>query len=214
MLWPERDFYNRSTAEFVLKHLSPADGLRLSRFDPDPSLVGKSVADVARLRGIDEPDAVMALIRESEDAHGSANVISRSMDERDIAKFVAWPNANICSDGTLDGGHPRGFGTFPRVLRMYVREQKVLTLEEAVRKMTSLAAQHMGFRDRGEIRVGAAADLVLFDPQTVADRATYEKPHELSVGIARVWVNGMTVFEDGKASGAHPGRVLRRAGSR
>lgn len=214
VLWPERDFYNRTTAEFVLKHLSPADGLRLSQFDPDPSLVGKSVADVARLRGIDEPDAVMALIRESEDSHGSANVISRSMDERDIAKFIAWPNANICSDGALDGLHPRGFGTFPRVLRMYVREQKMLTLEEAVHKMTLLAAQHMGFRDRGEIRVGAAADLVLFDPQTVADRATYEKPHELSVGIAHVWVNGTTVFEDGKATDAHPGRVLRRAGSR
>jgi len=213
VLWPERDFGNRATAEFVLGHLSPADGLRLSQFKPDPNLVGKSVAEVARLRGIDEPDAVMALIRESEAAHGSANVISRSMDERDIARFVAWPNANICSDGSLDGRHPRGYGTFPRVLRMYVREQKTLTLEQAVHKMTSLAARHMGFRDRGEIRVGAAADLVLFDPRTVADRATYEKPHELSVGITRVWVNGTTVFEDGKATGAHPGRVLRRQGS-
>lgn len=210
VLWPKRDFMNRATAELVLKHLSPADGLRLAQFDPDPSLVGKSVADVARLRGTDEPDTVMALIRESEAAHAPAQVISRSMDERDIAKFITWPNANICSDGNLDGRHPRGFGTFPRVLRMYVREQKLLTLEAAVHKMTSLAAQHMGFNDRGEIRTGAAADLVLFDPATVSDRATYEKPHELSVGIARVWVNGTTVFADGRATGAHPGQVLRR----
>lgn len=214
VMWPQRDFENRATAEFVLGHLAPADGLRLSKFTPDPSLVGKTVADVARLRDVDEPDAVMALIRESEAAHTTATVVSRSMDERDIARLIAWPEANICSDGSLDSRHPRGIGTFPRVLRVYVREKKLLTLEQAVRKMTSLAARHMGFRDRGEIRVGAAADLVLFDPQTVADRATYESPHEQSVGIARVWVNGTTVFEDGKATGAHPGRMLRRQGSR
>src|SRR3546814_3271839 len=115
------------------------------------------------------------------------------MDERYIAKFIAWPQANICSDGSLDGLHPRGYGTFPRVLRMYVREKKMLTLEQAVHKMTGLAAQHVGLRDRGRIRVGAAADLALFDPRTVADRATYEKPHALSVGIARVWGNGTRV---------------------
>lgn len=214
VLWPERDFGNRATAEFVLKHLSPADGLRLSQFKPEPDLVGKSVADIARLRGTDDADTVMALIRESEAAHSTAQVISRSMDERDIAKFIAWPQANICSDGSLDGLHPRGYGTFPRVLRMYVREQKMLTLEQAVHKMTGLAAQHMGLRDRGQIRVGAAADLVLFDPRTVADRATYEKPHELSVGIARVWVNGIAVLADGKATGARPGQVLRRQEAR
>ena len=214
VMWPQRDFENRATAEFVLGHLAPADGLRLSKFTPDPSLVGKTVADVAHQRDVDEPDAVMALIRESEAAKSTATVVSRSMDERDIAKLLAWPNANICSDGSLDSMHPRGFGTFPRVLRVYVREKKLLTLEQAVHKMTSLAAQHMGFRDRGEIRVGAAADLILFDPQTVSDRATYEKPHEQSVGIARVWVNGTQVFEDGKASGAHPGVALRREARR
>lgn len=214
VLWPERDFENRATAEFVLGHLAPADGLRLSEFDPEPSLVGKTVADVARLRNTDEPSTVMALIRESEAANTRAQVVSRSMDERDIAKLVAWPYANICSDGTLDGMHPRGIGTYTRVLRVYVREKKLLTLEQAVQKMTSLAASHVGLRGRGEIRVGAAADLVLFDPQTVSDRATYTSPHEQSVGIARVWVNGTTVFADGKASGAHPGQVLRRQGAR
>ncbi|MBS0570974.1 MAG: D-aminoacylase [Proteobacteria bacterium] len=213
VLWPERDFENRATAEFVLKHLAPADGLRLSSFAPDPSYVGKTVADIARLRGTDEPATVMALIRESQAANSRAQVVSRSMDERDIDKFVTWPNSNICSDGSIDSLHPRGIGTFPRVLRVYVREKKLLTLEQAVHKMTSVAARHMGFRDRGEIRVGAAADLVLFDPQTVADRATYDNPREPSVGIERVWVNGTTVFEDGKATGAHPGQVLRRRGT-
>jgi N-acyl-D-amino-acid deacylase len=210
VLWPKRDFSNRETAEFVLKHLAPADGLLISAFTPDPSLVGKTVADVARQRGTDAPAAAMALIREAEAAKGEVHVIGTSMDERDIAKLIAWPQANISSDGQLEDLHPRGAGAFTRVLRVYVREKKKLTLEEAVRKMSGLAAKHMGLTDRGEIRVGAAADLVLFDPATVADRSTPKDSSALSVGIARVWVNGALVYLDGKATGAHPGRALRR----
>lgn len=210
VLWPKRDFDSRATAEFVLEHLAPADGLLLSNFTPDPTLVGKTVADVAGMRSIDAPAAAMALIREAEAAKGEVNVIGTSMDERDIAALIAWPHANICSDGQLEDLHPRGAGAFTRVLRVYVREKKRLTLEQAVRKMSGLAAEHMGLTDRGEIRVGAAADLVLFDPATVADRATTKEPGALSIGIARVWVNGALVYQDGKATGAYPGRALRR----
>lgn len=210
VLWPKRDFENRETAEFVLKHLAPANGLLLSRFTPDPKLVGKTVAEIARMRGIDEPAAAMALIRESEASDGDIEVIGTSMDERDIDKLIAWPHANISSDGMLNDLHPRGAGSFTRVLRIYVREKKLLTLEEAVRKMSSLAAKHMGLADRGEIRNGAYADLVLFDPATVADRATTKEPGALSVGVARVWVNGSLVYQDGKATGARPGRALLR----
>lgn len=214
VLWPKRDFGNRATAEFVLKHLAPADGLLLSAFSPDPGLVGKTVADIAHMRGIDAPAAAMALIREAEAVKGEVDVIATSMDEGDIAKLIAWPQANISSDGMLEDLHPRGSGAFARVLRVYVREKKLLSLEEAVHKMSGLAARHMGFTDRGEIRDGNYADLVLFDPALVADRASPQQPGAQAVGVARVWVNGTLVYQDGKATGAHPGRALRRKGAR
>ncbi|MBS0487924.1 MAG: D-aminoacylase [Proteobacteria bacterium] len=210
VMWPKRDFDNRATAEFALKHLAPPEGLLIAKFSPDPALAGKTLAEVARERGTDAPATAMALIHEAQAADGSVNVIATSMDERDIAKFIAWPNANISSDGMLHNMHPRGAGAFTRVLRVYVREQKLLSLQEAVHKMSGLSARHMGLRDRGEIRPGACADLVLFDPATVADRSTTKDPEALSTGIARVWVNGTLVYHDGKATGAFPGRVLRR----
>lgn len=210
VMWPKRDFDNRATAEFALKHLAPPEGLLIAKFSPDPALAGKTLAEIARERGTDAPTTAIALIHEAQAADGSVNVIATSMDERDIAKFIAWPNANISSDGMLHNMHPRGAGAFTRVLRVYVREQKLLTLQEAVHKMSGLSAQHMGLRDRGEIRPGELADLVLFDPATVADRSTTKDPEALSTGIARVWVNGTLVYRDGKATGAFPGRVLRR----
>jgi N-acyl-D-amino-acid deacylase len=111
----------------------------------------------------------------------------------------------------LNDAHPRGAGSFTRVLRRYVREQKLLTLEQAVHKMSGLAAAHVGIENRGVIRAGAYADLVLFDPATVADEATIEQPHALSAGIERVWVNGQAVWANGRTTQAYPGRTLRRS---
>ena len=160
----------------------------------------------------------MDLIRDAEAmrvrvGHGVEDVIGTNMDERDVERILAWPHANVSSDGALDGPHPRGFGAFTRVLGRYVRERHVLSLEDAVRKMTSLSAAHVGLRGRGTIAPGMAADLVLFDPATVLDRATPQDPHAVSSGIARVWVNGVVVYEDGRTTGAYPGRVLRRGDS-
>lgn len=104
--------------------------------------------------------------------------------------------------------HPRNYGTFARVLGLYVRERGVLTLEDAIRKMTSLPANRMGLQDRGLIREGMRADLVLFDPATVADKATFLEPHQYAVGVTHVWVNGIPVLADGKMTGKLPGRVL------
>jgi len=126
---------------------------------------------------------------------------------------MRWANTNFCTDGELEGGHPRGFGSYPRILGRYVRERNVMSIAEAVHKASALAAEHMGFTDRGRIAKGLAADLVLFDPSTVIDNATTEKPHEISTGVVTVWVNGVTVFADGKATGARPGVVLRRSNS-
>jgi N-acyl-D-amino-acid deacylase len=132
------------------------------------------------------------------------------MREEDIAALLAWPHTNICSDGSADSGHPRGWGAFPRVLSRYVRQLGVLTLEQAVHKMTALAARHVGLSERGVIATGAPADLVLFDPATIADRSTFEEPNLPAAGIAIVWVNGVAVYRDGAPTGARPGRVLRR----
>lgn len=211
VMFPKRDFTNRASAEFALAHLAPADGLLLSTFSPDPSLVGKTVANVAAQRGVDPAKALMQLIAETRGPKASESVIGTSMRADDIAKLIAWPHSNICSDGALSGLHPRGTGTFPRVLRMYVNEQHLLTLEQAVHKMSGAAAAHMGITDRGVIRPGAQADLVLFDPATITDRATTKDPAAQSVGVSRVWVNGALVFQDGKATDARPGQAIRRA---
>ena len=125
--------------------------------------------------------------------------------------MLKWPFANFCSDGTSNGGHPRGFGAFTRVLGRYVREKKTLTLPETIRKMTSLSAMNVALKDRGLIKAGHFADLVLFDPATVIDRATTKEPKALSEGIDTVWVNGTIAFQKGATTGATSGKVLRRS---
>jgi N-acyl-D-aspartate/D-glutamate deacylase len=121
----------------------------------------------------------------------------------------------VASDGEVpifgkSSPHPRSYGTFPRVLGFYVRDKKLLTLEEAVRKMSSMPAQRVGITDRGVLRPGMKADIVVFDPAVIADKATYDKPHQYAVGVSHVLVNGTLVVDDGKVTGARPGRVLRR----
>ena len=213
VLFPDRDFTNRKAAEFALRSLAPPEGLRLSRYLPDRSLEGKSIAEIAAMRGSDPAKTLMDLIAAAPEPGISESVIATSMTLPDIAALTAWRHSNISSDGLLSGGHPRGAGAFTRVLRLFVREQKLLTLEQAVHKMTALSAEHVGLTGRGVIARGASADLVLFDPQTVSDRATIEQPDRLSVGVARVWVNGELVFADGRSTGKHPGVAIRRVGT-
>jgi len=119
----------------------------------------------------------------------------------------------VASDGGIDSDHPRGAGTFPRVLGLYVREKHWLTLPEAIRKMTSLPAQRLGWKDRGLIREGAFADMVLFNPDTVIDRATYANPTALPTGIEKVFVNGVLVWDNGKSTAAQPGFFLGHGGA-
>jgi N-acyl-D-amino-acid deacylase len=214
VLYPKRNFTDRAETEFILRDLAGPDDLLLARFDPKPEYVGKTVGEIARLRHEDPATTLMALIALAGTDGSRENVVGTSMAEPDIARILRWPFANVCTDGELHGSHPRGFGAFPRVLGKYVREQQVIALEEAVRKMTSLAAANVGLRNRGTIVAGNHADLVLFDPKTVADRATLKEPHLVSTGVDTVWVNGQIVFADGKATGRRPGRVLRRAASR
>ena len=216
VLFPKRDFENRQAAEFALTETSTPGGLLLGRYEPNPAYAGKTVAEISVLRGTDSVTTLIDLIRESETmrkatGRSTQSVIGTSMVEQDVERIMRWPHTNLGTDGALNGPHPRGYGAFPRFLGRYVRERKVMPLEEAVRKMTSLAAAHVGLRDRGSIAPGMYADLVLFDPATVIDRATPREPHLTSVGVERVWVNGIVVLKNGTASGARPGRVLRRS---
>jgi len=132
------------------------------------------------------------------------------MQESDLKAFIAHPRIMFCTDGGLRGSHPRGAGSYPRVLGKYVREERVIPLEEAIRKMTSLPAARMGFRDRGAIAVGKKADIVIFDPRTVRDTATTKNPRSAPVGIDDVLVNGIPVLRAGRLTGERPGMVLRR----
>ncbi|MFQ5690939.1 MAG: amidohydrolase family protein [Gemmatimonadota bacterium] len=219
VLFPERNFEDREAAAFALRELVAPDQMWIADYQPRPSYAGRSLAQIARLRDQDPVTAFLGLIAESQalertTGHGTESIIATSMDSVDVARLLAWPHANFCTDGGLRGGHPRGFGSFPRVLGRYVRERGILSPEEAVRKATSLAAQHMGIRDRGTLRPGAYADMVLFDPDRILDRATTRAPTRMAVGVERVWVNGVEVYADRRATGAGSGRVIRRSPGR
>jgi N-acyl-D-amino-acid deacylase len=216
VLLPERDYTDRAAVAEALDQIAPPAGLWMTRFDPHPEYVGKTLTQIAALRGVDAVTAFMELAAasermEEETGEGADAIIGTSMLESDIRELLLWPQTNICTDGAFDDLHPRARGAFPRILGRYVREEKLLSLEQAVHKMTGLAAAHMGFEDRGVIRRAARADLVLFDPATIIDRATPESPQHLSEGVASVWVGGERVFDEGRATGARPGKVIRRA---
>lgn len=173
-----------------------------------------------RTRGDKEVDLLDELFDLLIEEGGSVGAVYAHHTDKDMTLALSQPWCSVGSDGSayaIEGPlrrgnpHPRNFGTFPRVLGVYVRQQKLLTLEDAVRKMTSLNAAKVGLHDRGALRAGAAADITVFDPQTVADRATYSDPFQYCLGIRFVIVNGQLVLDDGKHTGARPGRALRRA---
>ena len=190
-------------------------GVADSKADPNRQYEGMRIAEAAKKAGKDPFDFVFDLLIES---RGSVGCVYFIMSEDDLKLAMAQPWVAVGSDGSalaiegpLRSGvpHPRSFGTFPRVLGRYVREQKVISLGEAIRKMTSLPASILGLADRGTIEAGKAADLVLFDPATVADRATFENPFQYPVGIDTVVVNGQIVLDEGKPTGLKPGKIFR-----
>lgn len=170
-----------------------------------PEYEARTLEDIARERRVSAVDAYIQIVRD-----GGAGVVCRSMKDSDIKVFYRQPWVMVASDGQAGGRHPRGAGTFTRVLGRFVRERQWLTLEEAVRKMTAAPASRLGLNDRGLIREGMKADLVLFDPKRVIDRSTFKEPLLLSEGIERVFVNGEPVFENSKPTGRLPGVVIRK----
>jgi dihydroorotase/N-acyl-D-amino-acid deacylase len=181
-------------------------------------LQGKTIAQIAQAQNKDPIDAIFDLL--IEDPQMSVAVFA--MSEKDISYALKQPWVSIDNDsqGTAPEGilarehpHPRAYGTFPRILRKYVREEKLLTLEDAIRKFSALPAQRMRFTDRGVLKQGMWADVVVFDPNTIRDLATFEQPNQLSVGMEYVLVNGVPVIDHGKMTDALPGKVLRGGGA-
>ena len=173
-----------------------------------PDYEFKNMEEISKREGISAVDLYMKIVRD-----GGAGVVCHSMKDTDIQTFYRQPWVMVSSDGGIGGRHPRGAGTYPRVLGRYVRELHWLTLPEAVRKMTSLPAKRFKLNDRGLIRAGYKADLVVFDPNTIIDRATFQEPQLTSEGVKHVFVNGTEVWSGGRVTGDRPGRALRHKSS-
>jgi N-acyl-D-amino-acid deacylase len=179
----------------------------------DPSLAGKNLAELTRARGQEptlENAAETAIALQQK---GNCSAVYHAIDEQDVVRIMRSPYTMIASDGEIPvfghaAPHPRSYGTFARVLGVYVREQHVLTLEEAVRRMSGYPAARLKLWDRGLLRPGMKADVVLFDADQVGDRATFDHPHQYSVGIRDVFVNGKPALQDGAVTAERPGRVL------
>jgi N-acyl-D-amino-acid deacylase len=208
VLVPDKQYENPESVEKALADVGGASHVTVVEFSPNPSYQGHTIEELARVNNVSPVEMFIRLIREGDAKNTEAGIIGQSMIESDIKAFYQQAWVMVASDGGLDSHHPRGTGTFPRVLGLYVREKHWLTLPEAIRKMTSLPAHRLGWTDRGLIREGAFADMVLFNPDTVIDRSTFANPSALATGIEKVFVNGILVWDVGKPTGARSGRVL------
>lgn len=210
-LLPKRDFDDRAAYEYALTSIISPSAIILSQYEPNPSYIGKTLAEISEEEGLDPVDMLMKMVKVTVSGKKYERIIGRNMGEEDIRRFMQWPFTSISTDGSIDDNHPRGQGAFPRVLAKYVREKGILSLPETIRKMTSLTAQTLGLTDRGSLKTGYAADLVLFDPENITDHGTFTDPVQYATGVKAVWVNGTLVWQNGKATASRPGKILRRA---
>ena len=185
--------------------------------EANKNIVGLSIEEIAACRGIDPSEAVLQL---EEEERGVLSGVVHNRVEGDIQYFLSHPLSMIGSDGNAisptgiyskEQLHPRFYGTYPRILGRYVRKQSLLSLEAAIRKMSGFPAERLSLKNRGKIFTGMVADLAIFDPNKIMDIATFEQPHQLSVGVQHVLVNGELVISDGDHTGLRPGSVLRRS---
>jgi N-acyl-D-aspartate/D-glutamate deacylase len=203
------DRVEKLATENLRRRGGPA-AILIAHYRPDPSLEGKSLERIAADRKQPPVRVALELI-----ARQAPSIVSFNMSEDDIAEIMRQPYTMTSSDGGLVAmgagkPHPRNYGAFARKLSRYVRERGTVTLEHAIRSMTSLPATVFGMKDRGVIREGAAADILIFDPAKVAERSTYTDPHQLAEGMDYVLVNGQAVIANGKFTAAMPGKVLRK----
>lgn len=209
VLFPKKDFTNAASAIYAVNNLIDPSESVITRFPADKRFEGKSLTQIGMINNESADKALLRIISLSEQKKKHATLIGVSMCEPDIINLLKWSHTNLCSDGG-DGGHPRGYGAFTRMLGNYVREQKIMPLETAINKMTALSAEHLGIAERGVLARGYFADMVLFHPDQVRDNATISDPRALSSGISIVWVNGVIVYRDQKATSAFPGKFVGR----
>ena len=191
----------------VAKGIAAAGGgnrLQIVAFFHEPELNGLRLDEIARRKEMTEVEAYMWIME-----NGGSGLIGHTMNDADVDTFMASEWVMTSSDGGVRSAHPRGAGTFPRVLGHYVRERGVLTLERAVARATSMPARRLGLTDRGVLRAGARADLAIFDPERVVDRSTFDNGTRIASGVESVWLGGVETWSAGAPSGARPGRAVR-----
>src|SRR5206468_6614831 len=210
-----RSELKKETARLIMDERGGGDpqNVQIAACNWDHSLDGKRLGDITKGRGLaptveNAADTALWIVEK-----GGCSGIFHAIEEEDLQRILRHPATMIGSDGEVPifgtaNPHPRSYGTFVRVLGRYVRDLKVITLEDAVRKMSAFPAQRIGLVDRGVLREGMKADIAIFDPATVRDTATFEQPHQYAEGLAFVVVNGQIALEDGKMTAARPGRVL------
>lgn len=207
VLISDRDWHNRAKWEQGLAEIGGPQNVMVTGYRPDSSYNGHTIAELAKMQG---KDPITLIIDMMETAGPGIGIMTTAMQEADLENFARDTTVLISTDGALTGAHPRGYGTFPRVLGVYVREKGLSSLPAMISRMTSKSARLLGFVDRGLVAPGKKADLVVFDPASVADRGTKQHPSIPPVGIRDVIVNGELVLDEGKLTDARPGRALRR----
>lgn len=205
VLVPSRKHEDRGEIETGLANVGGPDKVLITSHAANRAYEMKNMAEIAASKGISPVDLYIEIVK-----NGGAGVVCNSMTEDDVKAFYTRPWVMVSSDGGIGSRHPRGTGTFTRVLGRFVRENKWLSLEEAIRKMTTMPAARLGLKDRGQIKKGMIADLVLFDANSVIDGATFAEPQNVSTGIRATFVNGVKVWDGGKITGSVPGSVLKR----
>ncbi len=217
VLFPNRDYDNPVSAEFAVNQLFDPSESILLRFAPNKEYVGKTITQIAAIRKSTDAETLQRLVAEASQFEENnpdypssiEGIMGKAMSEEDLKTFLSWPYTNVCSDGGFTG-HPRGRGAFPKIISNYVRDQPLLTLPMAIYKMTGLCAENLGLTDRGILTPGKFADMVLFNPALIQDKASITQPQALSEGILQVWVNGISVYKDGKSTHQFPGIIITR----
>lgn len=209
ILVPSRKFEDRAEIADAFDKVGGAQNVLITRYEADPSFEFKTLEAMAQQKNTTPIDLFLGIMK-----NGGANIVCHSMNQADVDTFYRAPMVMVASDGGIDSRHPRKAGTFTRVLGRLVRERSLLTLEEAVRKMSAMPAARLRLPDRGLVREGYKADLVIFDPQKVVDHANFQQPDRLSEGISLVLVNGVAVWNNGSVTGELSGVVLTGSGLR
>lgn len=205
VLVPSRKHEDRKEIETGLANVGGADKVLITSHSANRDYEMKTMAEISASKNISPIDLYIEIVK-----NGGASVVCNSMNEDDVKAFYTRPWVMVSSDGGIGSRHPRGTGTFTRVLAKFVRENKWFGIEEAVKKMAAMPADRLSIKDRGRIKKGMKADLVLFDSKEVTDMATFAAPQTLSTGIRSVFVNGVQVWDGGKVLGATPGSILRK----